>query len=315
MSTFAFRLLLPIACATFSTIAQEATEPPTLKQAPLRQPEVSSMTWDVDGVERTALVQIPVPEAGERAPLLFIWHGHGGNSRAAARQFRFNERWPEAILVHPQGLNTPGFTDPEGLRSGWSSKREIEGNRDLAFYDVMLADFIERGIADPDLVYSTGQSNGGGFTYTLLFERGDTLAAIAPASCAASREIRRGLPTPKIPIFHLGAPNDDLVKIAWQQRTIDHFLALHDCEEPEPWGDHPACLIHPSPHGAPVLTYLHTRGHALPKDAGRVFTKFFREHARSVKVERDASVGDSPAAVPAQSPVEETSKTTSVDRP
>ena len=109
------------------------------------------MRWNVDGVERTALVRVPVLEAGERAPLLFVWHGHGGSSRASARKFRLHERWPEAIVVHPQGLNTPGFTDPEGLRSGWSSKSDAEGNRDLAFFDAMLADFLERGIADPEI--------------------------------------------------------------------------------------------------------------------------------------------------------------------
>ena len=262
------------------------------------------MRWNVDGVERTALVQVPVLEEGERAPLLFIWHGHGGSSRSSARRFQFQERWPEAILVHPQGLNTPGFTDPEGLRSGWSSKTDAEGNRDLAFFDVMLADFLERGLADPELVYSTGQSNGGGFTYTLLFERGNALAAIAPASCAASREVRRGLPSPRIPIFHLGASNDELVKIAWQQRTIDHFLALHECDEPEPWGDHPRCLVHASPHEAPVLTYIHTSGHSLPKDAGRVFAKFFREHARSVEAKRAPTSRDPQGTGPA-TPVNE----------
>ena len=158
----------------------------------------------------------------------------------------------------------------------------------------MLEDFLEQGNVDPELVYSTGQSNGGGFTYTLLFERGDRLAAIAPASCGASQKIRRGQSSPMIPIFHLAGSNDGLVKMAWQQRTIDHFIVRHQCGAPEPWGDHPDCVLHPSALGAPVITYVHTQGHSLPKDAGRLFAKFFREHARSVTAKRA-----SPPALPA----------------
>ena len=277
--------------------------PNTLRQAPPKRPVVSTLTWDVDGVERSALVQVPVLAEDERAPLVFIWHGHGGSSQRAATRFRLTERWPEAILVHPQGLKTPGFTDPEGLRSGWTSKGvPAEDNRDLHFFDVMLADFLERGIVDPELIYSTGQSNGGGFTYTLFVERGDRLAAIAPASCAGSRQIRRGQSPPMIPIFHLAGSNDDVVKMAWQQRTIDHFLDRHDCAAPEPWGDHPNCMIHASPHGAPVITYIHTQGHSLPKDAGRMFAKFFREHARSVAAKRAADSGTPAATAPVEFP-------------
>ena len=274
-----------------------------LEQAPPKRPVLSSFTWQVDGVERSALVQMPVLAEDERAPLVFIWHGHGGSSQRAATRFRLTERWPEAILVHPQGLKTPGFTDPEGLRSGWTSKGvPAEDNRDLHFFDVMLADFLERGIVDPELIYSTGQSNGGGFTYTLFVERGDRLAAIAPASCAGSRQIRRGQSPPMIPIFHLAGSNDDVVKMAWQQRTIDHFLDRHDCAAPEPWGDHPNCMIHASPHGAPVITYIHTQGHSLPKDAGRMFAKFFREHARSVAAKRAADSGTPAATAPVEFP-------------
>ena len=286
-----------------SVVAAQDPMPEGLKQAPPEKPTVSTLTWDVNGVERSALVQFPVLAEDERAPLVFIWHGHGGSSKRAATRFRLTERWPEAILVHPQGLKTPGFTDPEGLRSGWTSKGvPAENNRDLHFFDVMLADFLERGIVDPELIYSTGQSNGGGFTYTLFVERGDRLAAIAPASCAASRQIAGGQSPPMIPIFHLAGSNDDVVKMAWQQRTIDHFVARHDCAAPEPWGDHPKCMIHASPHGAPVITYIHTQGHSLPKDAGRVFAKFFREHARSVAAKRAADSCASAATAPVESP-------------
>ena len=245
----------------------------------------TTLRWTIDGEERTALVHMPALAAGERAPLVFVWHGHGGRSGGAARQFGIQDHWPEAIVVHPQGLPTPGkLTDPEGLRSGWRSGGPAATNRDLKFFDAMYEDLIERGIVDPELVYSTGHSNGGGFTYTLLVERGERLAAIAPSSSASSRH--RGRAFPKIPIFHLAGRNDTLVKMAWQQATIDHLRRLYECGDPKPWGDHPDCRIHPSPGGDLLVTCVHDGTHRMPDDAGELFTRFFRDHARTVRAER-----------------------------
>jgi len=53
-------------------------------------------------------------------PVVLVFHGHGGTARYAARTFALHRHWPEAIVVYPQGLNTPGRrTDPEGRRPGW----------------------------------------------------------------------------------------------------------------------------------------------------------------------------------------------------
>jgi len=65
------------------------------------------MKWNVNDEERTGLVHLPVLDKGLQAPLVFVWHGHGGSSRGAARQFRIHQHWPAAIVVYPQGLPTP----------------------------------------------------------------------------------------------------------------------------------------------------------------------------------------------------------------
>ena len=44
-------------------------------------------------------------------------------------------------MVYPQGLNTPGkLTDPEGKKPGWQHGPGAEGDRDLKFFDAMLAE-------------------------------------------------------------------------------------------------------------------------------------------------------------------------------
>jgi len=257
-----------------------------VQEAPvILEARTETLRWEIDGEERTALVRFPEMKEGDRVPLVFVWHGHGGNVRGAARSFRIHEHWPEAIVVHPQGLPTPGqLTDPEGRRSGWQTRGAAESNRDLRFFDVIYEDLIGRGIVDPELVYSTGHSNGGGFTYTLLVERGDRLAAIAPSSSAGSR--LRDRTVPRIPVFHLAGRGDQLVKMRWQQTTIDHLRRLFECGAPQPWGDHPDCRIHPSPGEDLLVTCVHDGGHRMPADAGELFSRFFQEHARRVRAER-----------------------------
>ena len=71
-------------------------------------------------------------------------------------------------------------TPKDSVRAG--NRMEMPRRIVTFFFDVMLEDLVARGIVDADLVFSTGHSNGGGFTYNLLVERGKRLAAIAPCS-------------------------------------------------------------------------------------------------------------------------------------
>jgi hypothetical protein len=56
---------------------------------------------------------------------------HGGSMLNAARTLGYHTRWPEAIVVYMQGLNTPGrLTDPEGRQPGWQHAVGDQGDRD-----------------------------------------------------------------------------------------------------------------------------------------------------------------------------------------
>src|SRR5258708_21799240 len=97
------------------------------------------------------------------------------------------------------------------------------GDRDLKFFDVMLADLKQRYHVDAKRVYATGHSNGGGFTYLLWAERGDVFAALAPSSALLARGFLKFKPKP---VLHIGSSQDELVKVAWQQRMLDYVLKL-----------------------------------------------------------------------------------------
>jgi len=158
----------------------------------------TTMMWMVDGVPRTALVFAPPPTATAiMHPLIFAFHGHGGNSQAAAMGMHFQTLWPEAIVVYPQGLKTPSIVDPSGNFPGWQVElgQAGLGDRDLKFFDAMLTGLKQTFSVDETRVYSTGFSNGAVFSYLLWAERGKTLAALG--ICAGRLAISEHLALPR----------------------------------------------------------------------------------------------------------------------
>lgn len=210
------------------------------------------------------------------APLVFVFHGHGGNALQIARTYELKTHWPEAIAVYLQGIPTPGrLTDPEGKRNGWQHAAGEQDDRDLQFFDAVLAYVREHESVDENRIYSTGHSNGGGFTYLLWSQRPDVFAALAPSASAAGRVWRSLKPKP---VMHLAGENDNLVKFAWQERTMDALRWFHQCEDGQPWAEH--ATLYPSKVGAPVVTYIHPGTHQFPADAVPLIVRFFQEHAR-----------------------------------
>jgi polyhydroxybutyrate depolymerase len=238
--------------------------------------EPVTQTWTVDKIERQALVYRPQKESPDGAPVVFGFHGHGGNARNASRTFALHTHWPEALVVYMQGIPTPGrLTDPEGRRNGWQHGAGDQGDRDLKFFDAVLATLKEKYRIDENRVYSTGHSNGGGFTYLLWSHRPDVFAAMAP-SASAARFITTLKPKPAM---HIAGENDPLVKYAWQTVAMQAIRGINGCAtEGEPWAKH--CTLYPSATGTPFVAYIHPGDHKYPADAPPLIVKLFKEHAR-----------------------------------
>jgi polyhydroxybutyrate depolymerase len=263
--------------------------------------------WKVDGVSREALVHIPATAKTNAAPVVFGFHGHGGSMRNAARTFRYHTIWPEAIVVYMQGLNTPGrLTDPEGKKPGWQHSVGAQGDRDLKFFDVVLASLKKEYKVDAKRIYSTGHSNGGGFTYLLWGARGKEFAAFAPSAAIGrslveadpelAKEMARRIALfstenastnqistksaflPK-PVLHVAGENDALVKYDWQKLMMNALRKANKCGEGKPWEKEKGCTIYGSKVGAPVVTFIHSGTHKFPEEAPEIIVKFFKQHA------------------------------------
>ncbi|WP_448700532.1 alpha/beta hydrolase family esterase [Mucilaginibacter sp. AW1-3] len=234
---------------------------------------IQTMRWKVGDTTREAMVYIPAGAKNKLTPVIFVFHGHGGTMRNMFNARGFEKLWPEAIIVAPQGLNTPGqLTDPKGILPGWQKGPGDMHDRDLLFFDAMLKTLRQDYKIDDKRIYATGHSNGGGFTYLLWATRGDVLAAVAPSAAVGFRFAN--LLKPK-PAMHIMGEQDPLVKPEWQKIQYTQVLKLNSCSaNGEPYA--PQATLYASASGNPVVLYIHPGGHVYPQEANAVVIRFFK---------------------------------------
>lgn len=229
---------------------------------------------EVDGAKRTLLVYAPESAKKTAAPVVFAFHGHGGSAQGAARMFATNRNWPEAISVYMQGLNTPGrLTDPEGKKPGWQSRAGAQNDRDLHFFDAVLARLRTEYKVDEKRMFVCGHSNGGTFTYLLWAERGDLLAGVGPSGSLVAENRPKLKPKPAM---HIAGQNDPLVKYEWQEATIAFVKQLNRCTgEGTPWA--PNAQRWDPADGATFIAFVHPGGHGYPPEGAAQVARFFKE--------------------------------------
>lgn len=237
---------------------------------------VESVTLKVDGVDRQFYVYFPKTKDARPRPVVFAFHGHGGNSQYSVRKYHVNTLWPQAISIYPQGLPTIGaLTDPDGKRNGWQKDVGDYNDRDLKFFDAMLKWVHGKAIVNDKAIFSLGHSNGGSFTYLLWKARPDVMRAIAPSGAGGASS--RG--TKPIPVFQTTGQNDPLVKFPLQKRAVEYVKKIDECE---PTGkkldDH--MTRWDSKVGAPVVWYVFDGGHEYPEDALQKSVDFLKEYAK-----------------------------------
>lgn len=236
-------------------------------------PAPELITLEVDGLTRMAHVYVPTkPIPREGAPLVFGFHGHGGNMRNAARSFEMHTHWPEAVVVYMQGLPTKGRTDPEGRKNGWQQNPNDNGGRDLKFFDAALAKVKSDHKIDARRVYSMGHSNGGRFTYLLWAMRPKVFAAFGPSASPGTGLVFR---FDAKPAFVIAGEKDQLVSFDSQKRTIDAIKSKLGCSE-EPDSKKGLLEIYKGTAGFELATYIYPGTHTYAKEANPLMVQFFK---------------------------------------
>jgi len=236
----------------------------------------TTMHWTIDGVRRDALVF--APQATQRAakhPLVIAFHGHGGRMLSTSVLMHIQTLWPQAIVVYPQGLNTPTVLDPTGTSPGWQGKARDLGDRDLKLFDEIVATMKRTYAVDKRRIYATGFSNGAVFSFLLWAERAKTIAAIGEV---AGRLGPSETLTSARALVAVAGRNDTVAPFAVQKQTIQQARQIDGATGAgSPCGRY--CTLYASTNGpVRVKTFIHPGGHVYPTWAPREIVKFFKSH-------------------------------------
>jgi len=135
----------------------------------------------IGGRERSFFVYQP-RELKPGAPLLFMFHGGGGDGGAAREgtggEFELLADRYGFVVVYPDGINRSW----NGCRKLQNAQRERRGIDDLTFVDAIIAQEVARHRIDAKRVFAVGHSNGGALSFRLALERADKFAGIAAVS-------------------------------------------------------------------------------------------------------------------------------------
>jgi polyhydroxybutyrate depolymerase len=178
--------------------------------------------------------------------------------------------------VYPQGLNSPTPLDPGGKLPGWQHKAGDSGNRDLRFFDVMVADLKKRYNVDPRRIYTTGFSNGAIFSYLLWAERAKTIAAVG--AVAGRLDPAETLPMPRA-LIAIGGTQDTTLPFAQQLATIELAREADGATGTGALCGR-GCTLYASADGneTPVKTVVHAGAHVYPPWAPAQIVQFFKAH-------------------------------------
>ncbi|MFZ4507747.1 MAG: alpha/beta hydrolase family esterase [Fimbriimonas sp.] len=246
-----------------------------LAMVPDAGPALVPYSVDVEGRQRQVLVAKPLLPDVE-APLVFAFHGHGGNAQSAARKFQIEKHWPEAVVVYMQGQPSVGQSDPKGLRNGWQKSKGDIDDRDLKFFNKTLDWAKKEFKVDPNRIYSMGHSNGGGFTYLLWANNPELFAAIG----VGAGGFRGGVKLKPVPVMHVAGEKDTTVPYANQVRTVSRVRAINGCDVTATRWQDTQFDLWPSKLGAPVVFYSYPGTHKFPDNGGEMMVRFFKEHSK-----------------------------------
>jgi polyhydroxybutyrate depolymerase len=224
------------------------------------------------GLERSYRLRVGSAVGPEgRAPLVFAWHGFGGSADRFEGVIRPDRDWPEAIVVTPRGNSRRFSRFGPVSRPGWQTAEGELRDRDLAFFDAMLAELSSTGCVDPARVYSTGFSNGAFFSNLLGCVRGDLLAGIAPVAGGGPLGAQCKGP---MPVLLTHGESDRVVPYASSESSLEHWAKQNSCSLRAPERDR--CVALSDCTAAPAEFCSHAAGHVWPSGTTTRVVDFFR---------------------------------------
>ncbi len=184
---------------------------------------LKTISWE--DTTRQYLEYVPETyDASTPTPVVFIFHGLGGNMYEVLYNADFNRIAAEQgwITVTPQALpDTFTAMDTTLTMNAWHSGVSAvvdgdtivasEGRDDTGLMMAILDSLIAHYNIDQSNVFCTGVSMGGFMSHRMAIEHGDRIKAIAPVCGTIGNEITSYTPVGHVSVMHLHGTADSIV--------------------------------------------------------------------------------------------------------
>ena len=230
-------------------------------------PDVSGSTMQkitAAGMERDYILSMPDDYDPSKAyPLVFAWHGRGGNGALAQLYYKIEEASQgEAIFVYPDGLPLADMAN----QTGWDLD---PNNEDFALFDALFSEVQSRLCIDPDRIFSTGHSFGGYMSNQIGCHRGDVVRAIGVVASGGPFGACKG----DVADWVAHGTLDMVVPFSEGKNSRDHWTEANSCSATaDPVDPAPCTAFTGCADGQPVVWCEHSEagfsGHGWPTWAG-----------------------------------------------
>lgn len=155
--------------------------------------------------------------AGERVPLLLVFHGGGGHAWRLPKFTGFDQIADEHhfIVVYPEAAN-----------KSWDDTRGLSKADDVGFVRTLIEHLEKTLPVDSSRVYAAGISNGGFFSNRLACDLSDKIAAIAAVAATMPSTLPENChPVRPLSVMYMNGTKDPLVPI--NGGAVGANLGLH----------------------------------------------------------------------------------------
>ncbi len=233
--------------------------------------------YNINGQMRKAIFYEPTVPS-ENTPVVFVFHGHGGNANFVSRRIDVQNYYKEALVIFMEGLpgrSVPGL-DPNGNMNGWQIFTDDLNGRDIAFFDKVFSDIHnKRYNIDDQKIYLIGHSNGARFVNVLWKMRGDKIAAICSASAQGGNMINGAVP---ISVWMYIGKNDHIVSPKSQEESIPIVKANLGITESVKEKDDLTYYF--GKNNKELVLQQTNAGHEFPKTSLSEIVSFFKRHTK-----------------------------------
>jgi polyhydroxybutyrate depolymerase len=220
---------------------------------------------------RLAIVHMPPAASARALPLVFAFHGGGGEADGFRRSIGLDALADREgfIAVYPFGtgaLPRRLLTWNAGTACcGYALDRQID---DVGFAIALLDHIATLTNVDMRRVYAIGHSNGAMMAYRLAAERADRIAAIVPVGGAM--DLDRFAPVRTVAVLHIHSIDDPRALYAgglgppfpMTERRVQHRSVMAGLER---WRTHNGCA-------ADLVAGDERRGESASMNAGQTAT-------------------------------------------